>query len=151
MHRALLSTAFLAVLSLTGIGLGAQKSDAKAAIEAGNKRFVAAAAKGDAAGIAAVYTVDAIAFPPNEPVVKGRAAIQKMWKGVLDAGITNVQLATTLVEASGDLAYEDGTYVMKDKAGKVADRGKYSVTWKRVNGMWLLHRDIWNTDLPASK
>lgn len=40
---------------------------------------------------------------------------------------------------------------MKTKDGTVADRGKYIVVWKRVGGKWLLHRDIWNTSMPAAK
>jgi hypothetical protein len=51
---------------------------------------------------------------------------------------------------SGDLAYEVGTYAMKMKNGKVADRGKYCVVWKRVKGQWFLHRDIWSTSMPAA-
>ena len=56
-----------------------------------------------------------------------------------------------LFEAEGNLAYEVGAYALKTKDGKVADRGKYCVVWKRVNGQWLLHRDIWTTNLPEAK
>ena len=61
-----------------------------------------------------------------------------------------MELNTSEVESAGDLAYEVGTYAMKTKDGKVADRGKYCVVWKRVNGQWFLHRDIWSTSLPAA-
>src|SRR5713101_8911696 len=64
------------------------------AIEAANKKFSEAVAKGDAAALAAMYTTDAQAFPPNSDVVKGRAAIEAMWKGVLDSGVTGAELAT---------------------------------------------------------
>ena len=60
-------------------------------------------------------------------------------------------LATTEVASQGNLAYEVGTYEMKTKDGKVADRGKYCVVWKKVGGKWLLHRDIWTTNLPEVK
>jgi ketosteroid isomerase-like protein len=29
------------------------------------------------------------------------------------------------------------------------DRGKYIVVWKDEGGKWKLHRDIWNSSLPA--
>jgi uncharacterized protein (TIGR02246 family) len=131
--------------------LAAQDASVRAAIEAGNKKFVNGAAKGDASIIGSAYTADGEAFPPNSDVVRGRAAIEKMWKSVLDSGITGIELATTEVESQGPLAYEVGTYVMKLKDGKVADRGKYCVVWKKVNGQWLLHRDIWTTSLPEAK
>ena len=125
--------------------------DVRAAIEAGNKKFIEGGAKRDAAMIASAYTPDGQAFPPNSDVVKGRAALQKMWQSVLDSGIAAFELNTIEVESAGDLAYETGTYAMKTKDGKVADRGKYCVVWKRVNGQWLLHRDIWSTSLPEAK
>src|SRR5207245_3056475 len=60
---------------------------ARPAIEAANEKFSEAVAKGDAAALAAMYTTDAEAFPPSSDVVKGRAAIEKLWKSVLDSGI----------------------------------------------------------------
>lgn len=137
------------VMVLASSSLGAQDGGARAAIEAGNKRFVAALAKQDLAGLAALYTPTGEAYPPNGNVVRGRAEIQKMWKSVVDSGIASATLTTTEVESSGDLAYESGTYEMKLKDGTVADRGKYVVVWKRTGGTWLLHRDIWNTSQPA--
>ena len=70
---------------------------------------------------------------------------------MLDSGITGIDLKTTEVESAGSIAYEVGTYVMKTKDGKVADRGKYCVVWKKVGADWLLHRDIWTTSLPEAK
>lgn len=122
-----------------------------AAIEAGNKKFSDGAAKHDAAVIATAYSEDAEAFPPNSDVVRGRPALQKLWQSVLDSGIAGIELKTTEVESAGSMAYEVGTYAMKAKDGKIADHGKYCVVWKRVNGQWLLHRDIWSTSLPEAK
>jgi ketosteroid isomerase-like protein len=130
---------------------GGSNASVRAAIEAGNKKFIDGAAKRDAALIASTYTEDAEAYPPNSDAVKGRAALQKLWQSVLDSGIAAVELSTSEVDSAGDLAYEVGTYVMKTKDGKVADRGKYCVVWKRVGGQWLLHRDIWSTSLPEVK
>jgi uncharacterized protein (TIGR02246 family) len=130
---------------------GGGSATARAAIEAANKRFLEGVAKHDAALVASTYSEDAEAFPPNADTVKGRAAIQKMWQAVLDSGIAALELSTSEVESAGDLAYEVGTYAMKTKDGKVADRGKYCVVWKRAGGQWLLHRDIWSTSLPEAK
>jgi uncharacterized protein (TIGR02246 family) len=141
----------VAAMSAGAVAAGAQDAAVRAAVEAGSKKFSAAVAKGDAAALASLYTTDAEAFPPNSEMTKGRPAIQAMWKGVLDSGVTGVDLVTTEVEAQGPLAYEVGTYVIKVKDGTVADRGKYVVVWKKVGGQWLLHRDIWNTNQPAPK
>jgi ketosteroid isomerase-like protein len=53
------------------------------------------------------------------------------------------------VEAHGDMAYEVGKLTLKGEDGTVLDSGKYVVIWKRENGQWRLHRDIWNTSMPA--
>ncbi len=156
--RTSLSTTVAVVLIVAGSasravaqGAGQGNADVRAAIEAGIKKFVDGTAKHDAALIASAYTEDAEAFPANSDKVKGRPALQKFWQSVLDSGIAAFELNTTEVEADGNLAYEVGTYAMKTKDGKVADRGKYCVVWKRVNGQWLLHRDIWTTSLPEAK
>jgi ketosteroid isomerase-like protein len=129
----------------------AGQGDLRTAIEAGNKAFAAAFAQGKAAEIAALYTADAQAFPPNSEVVSGRAAIQKLWQGAIDSGVKEVALSVTEVEGYGDTAHEVGTYLMKDANGKQLDRGKYIVVWKKQQGQWKMHRDIWNTSAPKAE
>ena len=126
------------------------RQDVKAAIESANKQFAAAFAKGDAKAIANMYTSAGIAYPPNGEPVRGREAIGKMWQGVIGAGIKEVTLTTTDVETHGDTAIETGTAVLRLAGGKEADRVKYIVIWKREGGQWKLHRDIWNTSMPAA-
>jgi uncharacterized protein (TIGR02246 family) len=126
----------------------AQAGDAKKGIEAGNKAFGAAIAAGNAAGVAALYTDDAVAMPPNGEAVTGRPAIEKAFQGMIASGVKEVVLTAKEVEAHGDTATEVGAYSVKDAAGKELDRGKYIVVWKRVQGQWKLHRDIWNSNVP---
>lgn len=125
------------------------QQDARPGIEAANKQFVATFGKGDAAGLAAMYSATAIAYPPNSEPVSGRAAIQKIWQGAMGMGIKAVTLTTSEVETYGDTAYEVGGYTMLGEGGKHLDHGKYIVIWKREQGAWKLHRDIWNTSMPG--
>ena len=141
---------FLGVVLMAG-ALAAQAPAPKAAIEAANAKFSADFAKGDAAAIAAHYSATAQAFPPNGDIAKGREAIQKVWKGAMDGGVKAVKLVTLEVEAHGDFAHEVGTYALTGEGGKPLDNGKYVVVWKREGGQWKIHRDIWNTSMPASK
>src|SRR5687767_5812509 len=101
--------------------LRAQDAGVRTAIEAGNKQFAVLFAKQDAAGVAALYTPNGEAYPPNGNVVRGRAELQKMWKSVMDSGISSASLTTSEVESSGDLAYESGSYELRTKDGKPAD------------------------------
>ena len=118
-------------------------------IAAANQRFMAAFARGDAAGVAACYTPDAQLFPSNSDVVQGLAAIEAFWRGVMGMGIAGARLETAEAEEHGDIAHEVGHYTLTAAGGQTADRGKYLVLWRRAGGQWKLHRDIWNTSVPA--
>lgn len=120
----------------------------RAAIEAEGKKFTAALKKGDAAALAAMYTADAKAFPPNGEITAGRAALQEMWKGAIDSGMRDLSFTVLEVEKKGDIAYEVGKYSVKGSDGKEIDAGKYLVLWKKEGGTWRLYRDIWNSSMP---
>jgi uncharacterized protein (TIGR02246 family) len=127
--------------------LAAFAQSVEAEIIKNNEKFAATYNKGDVVAIAAMYTEDAVAFPPGGDLVKGRAAIEAMWKNVLAAGLTDLALQTLSVERDGSLAIEVGTATAKMKGAP--QRIKYVVTWKRQSdGGWKLHRDIWN-DMPS--
>jgi len=147
--KAFLALSIAFTLFLSGGSVAAQQSDVRAAIEAGNKQFLAALSRGDGAGMAAVYGTNAQVFPPNSDIVSGRQAIQKFWQDVVNSGVKGATLTTLEAEGQGDTAYEVGTYTLTGEAGKVLDTGKYVTIWKREQGQWKLHRDIWNTNTPA--
>jgi uncharacterized protein (TIGR02246 family) len=144
----MIPTSLIMVLS----GLGAMGSDVpRAAIEAANAEFAAATSRGEAAAVAAMYTERGQLFPPNEKIVEGRAAIERYWKAAIESGIKAIELTTTEVEGLGDSAVEVGSYTLFGKDRRAVDRGKYLVLWKRVDGVWKLHRDCWNSNERTSK
>jgi uncharacterized protein (TIGR02246 family) len=140
----------LGIVLVAGLAV-AQPAGLRAAIEAANAQFAADFAKGDATAVASHYAETGQVFPPNGDVVRGREAIARFWKGVMDAGIKGVKLVTVDVEMHRNVAVEVGTYVLTGEGGKTLDNGKYLVVWKREGRQWRLHRDIWNTSVPAPK
>jgi uncharacterized protein (TIGR02246 family) len=118
--------------------VAAQSAGPRAAIEAANARFSADFAKGDAAAVASHYTVAAQVLPPNGDVVRGREAIARFWKSVMDAGVKEARLTTVEAESYGGAAHEIGTYVLTGEGGKPLDNGKYIVIWKRDGGQWRI-------------
>src|ERR1700751_1819452 len=117
----------------------------KAKIEAANAKWMELFNKGDFDGIAQLYTIDAIAFPPGSPMVKGRAAIGAMWKGLAEH-VSNPKITTLNVKRlSPRAAREIGTFSLmtKDPTPKEIS-GKYLVVWEKVRGDWKLAGDIWN-------
>ena len=108
----------------------------------------------DTAAIARLYTPDGRFMVPNAPIAEGRAAVAAMWDHLLSLPNAALTFGPTQIEAaaSGDLAFEIGTYTLgfdRAAAPRVEDRGKYVVVWKRIDGAWKAAADILNSDLPA--
>jgi uncharacterized protein (TIGR02246 family) len=110
---------------------------------------MAAFNRGDAAGLAALYTENGQVLPPNGDFVTGRQAVAGFWQAVMDMGIKEAQIEILEVEGHGDTATEMSKFALLDEGGQVLDRGKYIVIWKHEAGQWKLHRDIFNSSMPA--
>jgi uncharacterized protein (TIGR02246 family) len=129
--------------------------DVREEIKNTNLKFAEIFARGDAAGIAALYTPDARLMPPGAPFMRGTDAIEAFWQGAMKMGIKTATLETIEVESSGgDLATEIGQFTLGMDApggGRVEQSGKYIVLWKRDGGVWKLHADIWNGNAPDGR
>ena len=123
-------------------------SDIRPQIESANAQFVSAFKRGDATGIANLYTAEAQLLPANSDFVRGTAAIRTFWQSVIDTGLKGASLDTIELEAHGDTVIEIGRYRLLAAGDAVADQGKYIVVWKHDTGKWKLHRDIWTTSQP---
>ncbi len=125
----------------------------RAQIERRNAAFATSVVGSDGpAAVAAFYTPDAQVLPPNAPAVTGRAAIGAFWRGPNGGPPGPLRLETVDVEPGpgGQTATEVGRYTITLPSGTVVDEGKYIVLWRRVNGTWYLHRDMWNSDRPPT-
>lgn len=128
-----------------------KRLDATTAIRQLDREFMSAAASKDAkALVSGFYAADAVLLPPNAPIVKGRAAIQKFFQAMLDAGAADVKLKTSKIEAAGDLAYGRGVVTFSTPSpdgGTQAHVGKYVVVYRRQrDGSWRATTDIFNQD-----
>src|SRR5262249_25081359 len=87
-------TIALAITLVVGLILPAFAQ--KAEIEAVSAKWIDLFNKGDFAGVASLYPDDATAFPPGSSMVKGRAAIEALWKNMADRSATrNSQPSTS--------------------------------------------------------
>ncbi len=132
-------------------GKGLSQADVNKINDVTQRQVKAALAK-DWATFAAVYVDDAVLNPPNEPAVKGRAAIRS-WAEKFPP-LTAFTATSVKVEGRDDLAYVLGTYTMTiappGAPGPVKDSGKYvEIRRKQPDGKWLVAVDIFNSDLPA--
>lgn len=141
------------VVSLLCLPLAAEAQAPKVdpALAKWSKDIAAAYSGKDAAKVAAFYTEDAVLMPPNEPSVRGRAAIQAWIQKMYDQGTVTLALTPMESSISGNIGYQAETYVFTMKptsSPAMTDKGKSLVVFKQVGGKWLMAYDIFNSDMP---
>ena len=123
------------------------------AIKAVIEPWLAAVRRKDTAAIASCYTADGRFLVPNAPIAEGREAVAAMWGHLLSLPNVALDFGPTFIEAaaSGDMAYEIGTYTLAfdGENGRTEDHGKYVVVWKKQADGWKAAADILNSDRPA--
>jgi len=127
-------------------GQSSQQSDAEAAkkeIALINSRFNESLQKGDAKGIASVYTTDAKYMAPNHPAILGRDKIEELYNRI---GETDLVVSTVDVWGEKNMVTEEGTYTLKTNNGAQVEVGKYLALWKKVDGKWKIFRECYNAD-----
>jgi uncharacterized protein (TIGR02246 family) len=87
-------------LALAATGAPALAAGEREAVEAAYRTWNEAFNRGDAKGLAALYTENALFLPPTHNVVRGRAAVEQFFDGLFKAGVTGHTLE--LIEAEGD-------------------------------------------------
>jgi uncharacterized protein (TIGR02246 family) len=127
----------------------ARSSDIRETIAAANEVFMAAFKRADAASLAALYTEGGQVLPPNAGFVTGKQAIQGFWQAVFDMGIKEARMEVVEAEKHGDTVVEVSKFKLLGDGGQLMDEGKYIVIWKQEDGQWKLHRDIFNSSMPA--
>lgn len=108
----------------------------------------------DAARVAAFYADDAIVMPPNQPMVRGRRAIESYYARGFQQDVANFRLFPIESATNGAQAFEAGRSSLtlgRSAASRGGPdlstaNGKYVVIYKRVNDQWKIAYDIFNDD-----
>ena len=143
----------VSLIAVAGTAPAADTTTDTAAIRAVNAAWAKAYNAGDADALVALYAEDAVVFPPAAPAARNRAAIRKFFTQDIAASKAaggTIHLATGDVDASGNLAWESGTFKVTNKSGATVETGKYLSVFQKRNGKWLLYRDIWNSDAASA-
>lgn len=134
---------------MTSITTIEQQRNFEAEIRAAVDRFMSIFATGDAKAIAATYSCDPIVGAPSGEVVKGQAQLLKFWEDVLNGPGMKVESYEVVdVQALGSDHASEITCFVAHIGGQQMS-GKYLVVWKREEGQWKLHLDVFNAQ-PAS-
>ncbi len=152
-HLALSCLLFIASCTPVVVWETAEPEADVEAINSLRDEFIALDNASDAAGLASLYTNDAVLMPPNEAAVTGNQAIESWFQTTFDQFTTEFTVASEELEVVGDWAFDWGAYMtaLTSKAGGEAteDRGKYMVILrKQVDGSWRIVKNIWNSNNP---
>jgi ketosteroid isomerase-like protein len=91
-----------------------------------------------------IYTVDARVLPPGADLIEGREKIKEFWKAaVAGMNVQDAKLVVVNAHLAGDNIIEIGRAQLFLPEGKSVDV-KYVVEWKKEDGAWKWHTDIWN-------
>ncbi len=121
--------------------------ETRLAIEKINAEFLDAYNRGDAAAIATGYIEDSAVLPPNQPTVRGRQAIETLFKEMIEEIGGTGSFEIVEVADAGDLAYQWANYSFE--GGESSDAGKFVEVYNRqADGSWKIRLSIFNSDNP---
>ena len=116
-------------------------------IQSMDGHFSSALMRGDAASIANVYSDTGMLLPAGSYIIQGKTDIKAFWQTAIEIGIRKLKLDILEIEVHGDTAIEMSKYTLTNESEEVIDRGKGIVIWKYKNSSWMMHRDIWNSNI----
>jgi ketosteroid isomerase-like protein len=137
----------LGLVALTSLSLG--QDAAPEALLAAPVEWKARYNAGDVDGLAELYTADAVVLPPGAPPVEGRDGLIAVVRGYLDAGAVTIDdpLEEAFVTGKG-VAWGRGSFELYAEDGTSVGAGTYLIVYRLIDGRWLIHRHMWNSDLP---
>jgi uncharacterized protein (TIGR02246 family) len=153
----LLAVVCSAILMLAGCASDGTQPDARTTANAQedigqlHAAFMKAFNAKDPSALAATYTDDAVLMSPNEPEVKTSLGIENYARQAFaNTPVTGILLNVTETEVqNSSWAFCSGFYTLLGPNGSTLDRGKFLEVVKMTDKGWKLHRDIYNSDMPA--
>jgi len=104
--------------------------------------------------IVQLYAPDAAFLLPSGDRIVGRQAIRDLMKNIMSIFTSEITLNSMVVEHSGTLAYDSGTFsetlVKVSDGSKTESKGSYLMVLKRqADGNWLIAQQVWTGTEPA--
>ena len=123
----------------------------RAGVDAASDRLMTALRTNASDSLLALMTDDVVMMPPNEPVLRGKAAVRAWYDAFIgQLRTTSLALANREVFVGGEWAAEvaafEWTLVPVSGGEEIVDRGSYIQLWRLApDGRWLFSREVWNS------
>lgn len=111
------------------------------AVRAAGKAIIAADNRSDVEALAALYTEDAVWFPPSGEPVIGRSAIVARYREIFREFRVELEIRSTRIEVTKSRAVDhgitQGRRISKQDGAVAAIHDQYLMTWERGrDGHW---------------
>jgi len=127
---------------------GDQKRPPEAAIKAENARFAQAYGQGNYVAIGRLYTKDGALLPPGGGKIIGATAITEYFsKQHVGSRPDTVSFANYEFYGDDKTVTEVSDAEIHDSDGNLKYSGKQILIFLKQDGVWKLHRDMWNDHL----
>jgi uncharacterized protein (TIGR02246 family) len=117
-------------------------------IQRAEDALAAAIADQDAHRASEQYTQDCCLMANGLPSLHGRDAVKAFFEQAGANGITAARFATQEVDGGPEQATEIGQYSLfangPDVERLCVQEGRYFIAWRKVDGAWRIHRDMFN-------
>ena len=137
---------------------GGERSDRarpQAGVDSAANRLLRALGTNDSDSLMVLMAEDVVLMPPNEAVLRGKAAVRAWYDQFLtQLRTSNLTITDREVLIGGEWATElaafEWTLVPVAGGPAVTERGSYGQVWHREpDGRWLFARELWNSTTPA--
>jgi ketosteroid isomerase-like protein len=124
----------------------APPAENKAAADEVTAAWTKAFDSGNAQTLAALYAEEAHTIPPGTGALSGRSGIEAYWREDIGSGGIATKLTPSNTIEQGDLLHVGGEYEVTAKDGVSLGKGQYQQLWRRVDGQWKVHDEMWRLD-----
>ena len=116
-------------------------------LEAWTARFEEEFNAGNLEALAGMFTEDGCRMPPNQPIVEGRTMLLAQLEASTQMS-EELRITPTASEVFGTTAVGRGIFERLNADGSTKETGKWMNIHKLVDGVWKMHCDIFNSDMP---
>ncbi len=145
----------IACSSQTGDPRTLQGAALQAGVDSATNRLLAALRADAPDSLMALMAEDVVIMPPNEAVLRGKAAVRAWYEQfVTQLRTSSLTITNREVLIGGDWATEvagfEWALVPVAGGAPVMDRGSYIQVWHREpDGRWRFSREVWNATSPV--
>ncbi|XP_070576286.1 uncharacterized protein [Ptychodera flava] len=121
-------------------------SSLQTAAEKDKGRFMKFYQDGDMDSLAELYTENCRLMAPGTDVKLGRKAVAQLMRTMKAKGVARIDVKTEEVSLVGEYGYRMGKYSLVMEDGTIHDTGKSMAVLKKVDGVYKIHNDVFNSD-----